>query len=75
MMPLNYLKELKTRKRNTIFWRQGQPKTTEIVLDEVGINQAFRKNRQNGISFCSLLIKKASNETKQALEDLKKSGR
>jgi carboxyl-terminal processing protease len=67
------LKGVKNTKIALQFSRQGKP-TTEIVLDEVAIKSVpyyAKIDDKTGYIVLARFNQKASNETKQALEDLK----
>ena len=71
------LKGAKNTKIALQFSRQGKPKTTEIILDEVGIKSVpfySKIDDKTGYIVLARFNQKASNETKQALEDLKNQG-
>ena len=71
------LKGVKNTKIALQFLRQGQSKNTEIVLDEVGIKSVpfyAKIDDKTGYIVLARFNQKASNETKQALEDLKNQG-
>jgi carboxyl-terminal processing protease len=71
------LKGVKNTKIALQFSRQGKPKTTEIVLDEVAIKSVpyyAKIDDKTGYIVLARFNQKASNETKQALEDLKNQG-
>lgn len=71
------LKGVKNTKIALQFSRQGKPKTTEIVLDEVAIKSVpyyAKIDDKIGYIVLARFNQKASNETKQALEDLKNQG-
>ena len=71
------LKGVKNTKIAIQFIRQGQSKTTEIILDEVGIKSVpyyAKIDDKTGYIVLARFNQKASNETKQALEDLKRQG-
>jgi carboxyl-terminal processing protease len=71
------LKGVKNTKIALQFSRQGKPKTTEIVLDEVVIKSVpyyAKIDDKTGYIVLARFNQKASNETKQALEDLKNQG-
>jgi carboxyl-terminal processing protease len=71
------LKGVKNTKIAIQFLRQGQSKNTEIVLDEVGIKSVpfyAKIDDKTGYIVLARFNQKASNETKQALEDLKNQG-
>jgi carboxyl-terminal processing protease len=71
------LKGVKNTKIAIQFLRQGQAKTTEIILDEVGIKSVpfyAKIDDKTGYIVLARFNQKASNETKQALEDLKNQG-
>lgn len=71
------LKGAKNTKIALQFTRQGRPKTAEIVLDEVAIKSVpfyAKIDDKTGYIVLSRFNQKASNETKQALEDLKSKG-
>ena len=71
------LKGVKNTKIAIQFNRQGQSKTTEIILDEVGIKSVpyyAKIDEKTGYIVLARFNQKASNEMKQALEDLKRQG-
>ena len=71
------LKGAKNTKIAIKYIRQGKTNTTEIVLDEVAIKSVpfFAKiDDKTGYIVLAHFNKKASNETKEALEQLKKEG-
>jgi carboxyl-terminal processing protease len=71
------LKGVKNTKIAIQFSRQGKPKTTEIILDEVGVKSVpfyAKIDDKTGYIVLARFNQKASNETKQALEDLKNQG-
>lgn len=71
------LKGAKNTKVAIKFLRQGKPNTTQIVLDEVEIKSVpfFGKiDAKTGYIVLTHFNKKASQETKEALEQLKKDG-
>ena len=71
------LKGVKNTKIAIQFIRQGQSKTTDIILDEVGIKSVpyyAKIDDKTGYIVLARFNQKASNETKQALEDLKRQG-
>ncbi|MBC5861925.1 S41 family peptidase [Flavobacterium turcicum] len=71
------LKGAKNTKIAIKYLRQGKTNTTEIVLDEVAIKSVpfFAKiDDKTGYIVLAHFNKKASNETKEALEQLKKEG-
>ncbi|OUD37495.1 S41 family peptidase [Flavobacterium sp. FPG59] len=71
------LKGSKNTKITVKYLRQGKPNTTQIVLDEVEIKSVpfFAKiDDKTGYIVLSHFNKKASFETKEALEQLKKEG-
>ncbi|MCF6139712.1 S41 family peptidase [Flavobacterium sp. K77] len=71
------LKGAKNTKITIKYLRQGKTNTTEIVLDEVAIKSVpfFAKiDDKTGYIVLAHFNKKASNETKEALEQLKKEG-
>jgi carboxyl-terminal processing protease len=71
------LKGAKNTKITIKYIRQGKTNTTEIVLDEVAIKSVpfFAKiDDKTGYIVLAHFNKKASNETKEALEQLKKEG-
>jgi len=71
------LKGAKNTKINVKYIRQGKTNTTQIVLDEVEIKSVpfFGKiDDKTGYIVLTHFTKKASQETKEALEQLKKDG-
>jgi carboxyl-terminal processing protease len=71
------LKGAKNTKINVKYIRQGKTKTAQIVLDEVEIKSVpfFGKiDDKTGYIVLTHFSKKASQETKEALEQLKKDG-
>lgn len=71
------LKGAKNTKIAIKYIRQGKTNTTEIVLDEVAVKSVpfFAKiDDKTGYIVLAHFNKKASNETKEALEQLKKEG-
>ncbi len=71
------MKGAKNTKIQVQFLRQGKPNSAEIILDEVEIKAVpfFAKiDEKTGYIVLSQFSKKASQETKEALEQLKKDG-
>ena len=73
----NLFKGTKNTKIDIKFLRQGKPNTTQIILDEVEIKSVpfyAKIDDKTGYIVLSRFSKKASQETKEALEQLKKQG-
>ncbi|WP_188049240.1 S41 family peptidase [Flavobacterium sp. GP15] len=73
----NLFKGTKNTKIDIKFLRQGKPNTTQIILDEVEIKSVpfyAKIDDKTGYIVLARFSKKASQETKEALEQLKKQG-